>query len=666
MPFVVRGGGGRSCSSAPTNGSRIFEASTTAGQNFWRINGAKMSRTTRRDFIRAVGLSAGAMAARRTCGEVSGERKRPNIILMVADDLGYGDLGCYDCPDIRTPNIDRLAREGVRFTDAYAAAPVCSPTRVALVTGRYQQRVGYYAEDYMGGGSPELSPDAHPTIGTYLKQAGYRTACYGKWNIGGAKNITPNEHGFDHWIGLHHNFNYFTHRSLANPEGPSELFEDGERVEREGYITDILADCAVDFIRKHAGDAEPFFLYLPWQAPHAPMQAPDDDPASSPQRSTDPENRPFYVKIVERLDYQVGRIMQALREAGADEQTLVVFTSDNGGHRCSRNLPLKGGKQELDEGGIRVPLIVRYPGTIPARQITGQMAITLDLTATAVALAGAAVSQEHALDGIDLMPYVTGERRPDPNRTLCWRRLTTDCRAWTAKLRTKAIREGDWKYVYDGLRGKEHLYNLRDDIGETRDLVGERPDLATRLRAKLGDWEKEVTPTSQPLFEKGDRISVAGHLTAVSPTSITVRLQIGGDDLKLTVVGDPSVKSVVVKELSDIPDGTYVTVEGPLSDDNSRIAARRITVPVWIKRADGRIGADSASGTLTVTGEQATLKVGNTQIAVATSGPPKPYVTFQDRLSVGDLEVGDKVLVNGKKVGDTSILSGVFVYPDSR
>jgi YbbR domain-containing protein len=158
---------------------------------------------------------------------------------------------------------------------------------------------------------------------------------------------------------------------------------------------------------------------------------------------------------------------------------------------------------------------------------------------------------------------------------------------------------------------------------------------------------------------------VAGHLTAVSPTSIAVRPQIGGDDLTLTVVGDPSVKSVVVKELSDIPDGTYVTVEGPLSDDRSTIAARRITVPLWIKRADGRIGADSASGTLTVTGDQATLDVGNTQIAVATSGPPKPYVTFQDRLSVVDLEVGDKVLVNGKKVGDTSILSGVFVYRDS-
>jgi len=425
--------------------------------------------------------------------------KRPNIILLLADDLGYGDVGSYGCPDIKTPNIDRMAREGIRFTDAYANSPLCSPTRAAFVTGRYQQRLGYECEDYMGGGNPGLKANEHPSIAMYLKKAGYKTACYGKWNVGGVPNYTPNDHGFDHWVGLHHNFNYFTHRAQNDPNGPSRLYEDGRVIEKSGrYITDLLADLTIKYI-ENSGD-EPFFLYVPWQAPHNPMQAPDDDPNAKILPMTPEVRRVKYIKIVENMDTQTGRIMDAIKRKGIDENTLVIFTSDNGGQKASRNLPLKGGKQDLDEGGIRVPFIMRQPGTIAQGQVTEQPTITFDVTATIVELAGATVPKEHALDGINLMPYVTGQKAPDKNRTLYWRRLTNKCRQRKFTLRARAIREGDWKYLDDAVRNAEHLYNLKEDIGETNNLIKAKLQLAARLKKKLHDWEMKVTPKEQPFF----------------------------------------------------------------------------------------------------------------------------------------------------------------------
>ena len=441
-----------------------------------------------------------------------GNEKRPNIIFMLTDDLGFGDVGCYGCKDIKTPNIDKLAKEGVMFTDAYAAAPVCSPTRVAFVSGRYQQRCGHSYEDYIGAGSPGLDPKEHRTIAMYLKEAGYKTACSGKWNVGGGEFMPP-VHGFDHWIGMDHNHNYFSHLGYNHKErnwtGEQRLWENDKQVDIKGYTTDILGNFTVKYIEENDGKT-PFFIYLPWQAPHSPLQPPDakyenaDEVASAP-KGTSPEMRPDYIKIVERLDYQIGRIMAVLKRKGLDKNTLVIFTSDNGGHRAARNLPLKGYKQDLDEGGIRVPFIMRQPGVIPFGQITSQPAITMDITATIATAAGVKIQKDRALDGIDLMPYATGKKPADINRTLYWRRRTVQFNTSTDKVRAKAIREGDWKYLNDIVRGKEHLYNLKDDIGETNNLLMEKPEIAARLKKKLEVWEAEVTPERQPLFPESKK-----------------------------------------------------------------------------------------------------------------------------------------------------------------
>jgi len=462
---------------------------------------------SRRDFLKAVSLGAAALSVGSSTGCLNaagsfGNRKRPNIIFMLADDLGYGDVGSYGCTDIRTPNLDRLAKEGARFTDGYASAPVCSPTRAAFVTGRYQQRLGNRCEDYMGGGCPGLKPENHPSIAMYLKEAGYKTACYGKWNIGGVENITPNAHGFDHWVGFHHNFNYLTHASYdfasKKWDGPPALYEDGKLLKKPGYITDLLADYAVKYIKNST--EEPFFLYVPWQAPHSPMQDPDGDPKITdlPKGET-PAQRPIYVKIVERMDYQIGRIMESLKQKGIVENTLVIFTSDNGGHRAARNLPLKGFKHSLDEGGIRVPFIMYQPGTIAPGQVTEQSAITMDVTATIAALAGAKVPQAHAMDGINLMPYVTRQKKPDKNRTLYWRRRIHNPHKKINKVWGKAIRQGYWKYHHDLVKNEQYLYNLKRDLEEKDNLIDRKPEIAAKLKKRLNNWEKQVTPKTPPL-----------------------------------------------------------------------------------------------------------------------------------------------------------------------
>ncbi|MCL5269003.1 MAG: sulfatase-like hydrolase/transferase [bacterium] len=462
----------------------------------------------RREFLKtmAVGTAAGWLTpgvfAAPEAAPPNAPDPRPNIIFILADDLAWGDLGCYGCPDTKTPNIDRLAADGVRFTDAYSASAVCSPTRVAFLTGRYQQRAGYMCEDYMGSGCPAITPEKEPTVAMFLKAAGYGTACYGKWNVSGADaTLTPNDHGFDHWVGFQHNFNYFTHRSYdfkaADWVGPVALYEDHEIKDRPGYIDNILADCTIDYIGRQARSGRPFFVYVPFQAPHSPMQAPDADPLARVPKDTKTEQRPIYIKIVENLDRQVGRIMEALKQNGIDGKTLVVFTSDNGGHQAGRNAPLKGMKLTLYEGGIRVPFIMRWPGVIPPGQTTPQPAITMDVTATILAQAKAAPPPGRALDGVDLMPYVTGRCQPDRDRTLCFRLLQVNMNTRKAKLFAKAIRDGDWKYVIDYLRKTEGLYNLHDDMVESKNLLESRPEIADRLKARLAAWEAEVTPPNQ-------------------------------------------------------------------------------------------------------------------------------------------------------------------------
>jgi arylsulfatase A len=416
---------------------------------------------------------------------LTAQTRPPNIVILLADDLGYGDLSGYGCPDTKTPVLDRLAAEGTRFTSAYAAGALCSPTRVALLTGQYQQRAGNSYEDYMGGGFPGLDAKQRQTIAMPLKQAGYATAIFGKWNLSGGNNeedpsFLPTAHGFDYWLGVHTNHNQHTHVREKQPK--SDLWENGRAIERTGFTDDFLTDDAIVWIARNKD--RPFFLYLPFLSPHNPLQT-HDDPTVHPAGT-----RAIYAKMVERLDYNIGRVLAAIKAAGIEEQTLVMFTSDNGGQQAARNLPCSGRKGQLFEGGIRVPLIVRQPGVVPAGATVDYPVITMDLTATAWAAARAPTPKQ-PLDGVDLMPVMRGKVPTEP-RTLYFRLRAVDMKAKSNEIAARAIREGDWKIYWRAK--KPQLFNLRDDIGEKNNLADRNPTLVARLAKKLEDWEQAVTP----------------------------------------------------------------------------------------------------------------------------------------------------------------------------
>ncbi len=425
---------------------------------------------------------------------------RPNVLLILADDLGYGDVGCYGAPDVRTPVMDRLATEGVRCTDGYAAFPVCSPSRAALLTGRYPARFGPTYEDYYGGGSPNLDPTEHPTIGQMMKDAGYRTACFGKWNVSNLNRRRANDFGFNRWVGLHLNHDYYTHK--LERTGELDLYEEGKPLNREGVWSDtIFADEAIRFIR--AESDKPFFIYLPFQAPHTPIQDPDI-PLDKPRDKKKPENRVTLIKMIERLDLEIGRVLKELDDQGISEETLVILTSDNGGAQTiSRNLPLSGAKQMLLEGGIRVPLILRWPGVLPKGTLFSSPVTAMDLTATVAAAGNAKPHQDKPFDGVDLLPALTGEAELPADRPLFFRRRTVSVRNNQNLIRQSAVRQGDWKYLRtydmrDNSRFTAALYNLRDDVAEKRDLAESQSEKLRSMSDLLEAWELEMSRTAIP------------------------------------------------------------------------------------------------------------------------------------------------------------------------
>jgi arylsulfatase A len=412
------------------------------------------------------------------------EVERPNLIFILADDLGYGDIGCYGCPDIQTPHLDRLAADGVRFTDFYANGAVCSPTRAAFLTGRYQQRIGldnalYYQE--MGRGLPAEGE----TVADGLRGAGYVTALIGKWHLGYDEGRRPLEQGFDYFFGLlGGNHHYFAHMDRI---GVDDLWLGNEAIEREGYTTDLITEEAEVFIEKHR--ERPFFLYLSHAAPHFPWQGPGD--AGKDIRPKDQSwqtgDRATYVAMVERMDEGIGRVLEAIDASGLRERTLVVFTSDNGGHTYSRNAPFRGAKGTIWEGGVRVPCLARWPGVLPAGASSGQVGITMDWTVTFRRLAGVA-EDERGEDGIDLMPLLLGNRSGG-ERTLCWRRKKGPLRKSVEEGR--AVRRGKWKLV-ENASGERFLFDLEEDAGEERNVIGGQPEVAEALREVLDRWEEAV------------------------------------------------------------------------------------------------------------------------------------------------------------------------------
>ena len=411
--------------------------------------------------------------------------ERPNIVFIMADDLGYGDLGCYGATDIETPHLDRLAAEGIRMTDFYANGAVCSPTRIAFLTGRYQQRLGmdnalYYQE--MGRGLPEEGL----TIGDALGSAGYMTGLSGKWHVGYDYERQPNQQGFHHFFGLlGGNHHYFEHMDRI---GVPDLWLNNEPIQREVYTTDLITEDAIAFIERE--QESPFFLFISHAAPHFPWQGPDDAAKDirPKHKSWQLGDRETYIAMVERMDEGIGQILAKIESAGLREKTLVVFTSDNGGHIYSSNAPFREGKSSIWEGGTRVPCIVRWPGVISAGEVSNQMGITMDWTATMLRMADLG-SDPDGEDGVDLMPLLTGEL-PRQSRTLFWKRKKGPVRKSIEEGR--AVRQGAWKLVEQSEGGEQFLYNLESDPGETANRIARQPELARTLSRLLDDWEAEV------------------------------------------------------------------------------------------------------------------------------------------------------------------------------
>jgi len=421
------------------------------------------------------------------------QRPRPNIVFILADDLGYSDLGCYGATDIKTPHIDRLARQGVRLTDFYANGPVCTPTRCALMTGRYQQRIGGLEWAIPPGKKHLGLPAQEKTIASMLREAGYATAMAGKWHLGYTEDRTPTAHGFDRFFGLlSGNHDYFTHREN---NGEADLYLDAKPVVMDGYSTYLIRRHALEFLG--AMKDKPFFLYVAFNAPHWPNQGPDDADRQVTLKEWAQGTRETYVKMVEAMDTSIGEILAALDQQELAKNTLVVFTSDNGGDKFSRNGPLAKGKGTLWEGGIRVPCIVRWPEKLLPGKVSYQVGITMDWSATILKLAGAKPPKDRPLEGINLLPILAGDQRAK-KRTLFWRRVGANF------VEThRAVRDGNWKFI-DEPNGRQYLYDLAKDVGEKTNLSTNQPARVARMKKLLEKWEGTVDPPLYPVSAKAE------------------------------------------------------------------------------------------------------------------------------------------------------------------
>jgi arylsulfatase A-like enzyme len=430
------------------------------------------------------------MAALASAPALAGAQPEPaakaNVVLIITDDLGSADLGSYGARDIRTPHIDSLARDGVRLTQFYANAAWCTPTRAALISGRYQQR--YRLERPLGSDGTPTGEGGLPARGhslpQLLKANGYATGLVGKWHLGYRPEHSPKAHGFDSFFGLKSGFiDYYAH---TGGDGKPDLWEDDTSVQREGYATDLITDRSVRFIEQHAG--RPFFLEVAYNAPHWPYQVPGKpSTARDHARHLLPHDSPTstredYAAMVERVDHGVGEILRVLDRLKLAGRTLVIFTNDNGGEWLSSNAPLFHRKATLWEGGIRVPALLRWPGRLPPGRVSSQVGITMDLHASILAATNTAAPASARLEGLDLLPILDGSK-PVVERTLFWRLQAP------ARLQ-RAVRSGDWKVLLDG--ASVLLFDLASDVGERHDLSGRRQDVASRLVPLLMAWEKDV------------------------------------------------------------------------------------------------------------------------------------------------------------------------------
>lgn len=418
--------------------------------------------------------------------------QRPNIIFIVADDLGYADLGCYGGRDAPfgpvSPVLDRLAAKGIKFTQGYANSPVCSPTRFAMITARYQYRLRGAAEEPINSksrGSTTLGlPPEHPTLPSLLKDAGYRTALIGKWHLGYPPAFGPLRSGYEEFFGpMSGGVDYFTH---CDSTGKHDLWFGEEDCQQEGYLTDLFSQRAVDYVDRMAQQDAPFFLSLHYTAPHWPWET-RDDAAKAPAVKNNlfdlaGGNIHVYRRMIHHMDEGIGWIMDALQKHGMADNTLVVFTSDNGGERFSDNWPLVGGKMDLTEGGIRVPWIAHWPKVIGAGGESAQQCMTMDWSATMLDAAGVSADPGYPLDGVSLLP-VLRDAKQSFSRPLHWRMNHRDQRA---------MRDGDWKYLQ--VDGNEYLFNIPADERERANQAHKEPARLAAMRDAWNAWNATMPP----------------------------------------------------------------------------------------------------------------------------------------------------------------------------
>lgn len=445
--------------------------------------------SSRRDFLKTAGLgvAATAVSTRSSAAEKS-SMSRPNVVLILVDDLGYGDLSCYGATDLRTPHIDQLVSAGVRFDQFYANCPVCSPTRAALLTGRYPDLVGVpgvirtHRENNWG----RLAREA-VLLPAVLKRAGYHSALVGKWHLGLESPSTPNNRGFDRFHGYLGDMmdDYYKHRR----HGINYMRLDCDEIDPEGHATDLFTQWSVDYIRERAKSNQPFFLYLAYNAPHTPIQPPDDwlERVKKREKGIDAK-RARLVALIEHLDDGIGKVMAALEETGAADNTLVIFTSDNGGQLGvgANNGLLRAGKGDMYEGGIRVPMCAVWPGRIEAGSRSDRVALTMDLFPTICEACGAGF--DHEIDGRTILPTLLGKPHREEDRFLFWVRREGGARYGGQVY--YAVRHGDWKLVQNSPFEPLQLYNLKDDPEEKNPLPNRRKEYR-RLFAALQNHVNE-------------------------------------------------------------------------------------------------------------------------------------------------------------------------------
>ena len=426
--------------------------------------------------------------------------RKPNIIVLLADDLGYADTSMHGAKDIKTPHIDAIAKNGVRCTSGYVSAPYCSPTRAGLLTGRYQQRFGHEFNPVTAknGGKDGLPLDQR-TMADLLRAAGYVTALIGKWHLGELDAQHPQSRGFDEFFGFLTGMHSYT---IADDKNQGPLLRGKEKAPLNGYLTDVLAKEATAFIERNKD--RPFFLYLAFNAVHTPVEAPDA--AIKEFAKEEDATRRTYLAMTRKLDDAVGQVLAKLRELNLEEDTLVYFLSDNGGPTTkfapngSRNFPLRGSKGDTWEGGIRVPFLVMWKGKLPAGRTYDQPVISLDILPTSLAAAKVTSKLDKALDGVNLLPFLDGQKADAPHDALFWRFGTQ-----------MAIRKGDWVLVRPSLGTKEYeniaktpmLFNVKEDVGQQKDLTTMHPDRVRSMQAEWDRWNEGLMAPRWPATFKG-------------------------------------------------------------------------------------------------------------------------------------------------------------------